>query len=81
MIQLELPLTTPNHAVLNEKDKILKYQLMVLKQGILLEAIELKKRGKSCLTIAKEKLGYSRNTKRDEILQALDALINSFDTK
>lgn len=78
MIQLELPLTTPNYTALNEKDKIMRYQLMVLKQGIMLEAIGLKKRGKSCLSIAKKTLGYSRNTKREEVLQALDALINTY---
>jgi hypothetical protein len=81
MIQLELPLQTPNYSVINEKDKILQYQLMVLKQGIMLEAIGLKKRGKSCLSIAKKTLGYPRNTKREEILQALDALINTFKIK
>ena len=78
MIQLELPLTTPTHITISEKDKIMRYQLMVLKQGIMLEAIGLKKRGKSCLSIAKKTLGYSRNTKREEVLQALDALINTF---
>ena len=81
MIQLELPLTTPNYSVINEKDKIMRYQLMVLKQGIMLEAIGLKKRGKSCLSIAKKTLGYSSRTSREEILQALDALINTFKIK
>lgn len=78
MIQLDLPLNAPNYAAINEKDKILRYQLMVLKQGIMLEAIGLKKRGKSCLSIAKKTLGYPARTKREEILQALDALIDTF---
>lgn len=81
MIQVELPLGTSNHAVLTKKDEILKFRLMVLKQGILLEAIGLKKSGKSCLSIAKKTLGYPVRTKREEILRALDALINSIDTQ
>lgn len=81
MIQLELPLKTTNHNVITEKDEILRYQLMVLRQGIMLEALGMKKRGKSCLSIAKKTLGYSARTNRDEILRALDALINTFSTK
>ena len=81
MIQLELPLKTTNHNVITEKDKILRYQLMVLRQGIMLEALGMKKHGKSCLSIAKKTLGYSARTNRDEILRALDALINTFSTK
>lgn len=77
MIQLELPLTT-NHNVITEKDKILQYRLLVIRSGVRLEALGMKKRGKSCTAMAKEMLGYSRNTKREEILQALDALINTF---
>jgi hypothetical protein len=81
MIQLDLPLTTPNYAVLNDKDKILQYRLITIRSGVRLEALGMKKRGKSCTAIAKEMLGYSRNTKREEILQALDALINTFKIK
>lgn len=79
MIQLELPLTAPNHSMINEKDEILQYRLLVIRSGVRLEAQGLKKsRGKSCTAIAKEMLGFSRNTKREEVLQALDALINTF---
>ena len=81
MIQLELPLKTPNYAVLNEKDKILQYRLIVIRSGVRLEALGMKKRGKSCTAIAKEMLGFSRNTKRDEVLMALTALIDTYQTK
>lgn len=81
MIQLELPLTT-NHSVITEKDKILQYRLLVIRSGVRLEAQGLRKsRGKTYTAVAKEMLGFSRNTKREEILQALDALINTFKIK
>ena len=76
MIQLELPLHT--HTVMTDKDKILQYQLLTIRSGVRLEALGMKKRGKSCTAVAKEMLGYSRNTKREEVLQALDALINVY---
>jgi hypothetical protein len=81
MIQLELPLSTPNHAVLNDKDKILQYRLIVIRSGVRLEALGMKKRGQSCTATAKEMLGLSRNTKRDEVLMALTAMIDTFDTR
>lgn len=81
MIQLELPLTTPSHSMINDKDKILQYRLITIRSGVRLEALGMKKSGKSCTAIAKEMLGYPRNTKREEILQALTALIDSFKTK
>ncbi len=81
MIQLELPLKTTNHNVITEKDKILQYRLIVIRAGVRLEAQGMTKRGKSCTATAREMLGYSRNAKRGEILQALDALINTFSTK
>ena len=80
MIQLELPLTTPNYSVLNKKDEILQFRLLTIRSGVRLEALGMTKRGKSCTAIAKEMLGLSRNTKRDEVLQALDALINTYKT-
>lgn len=76
MIQLELPLHT--HTVMTDKDKILQYRLLTIRSGVRLEALGMKKNGKSCTAIAKEMLGYSRNTKREEVLQALDALINVY---
>lgn len=76
MIQLELPLHT--HTVMTDKDKILQYRLLTIRSGVRLEALGMKKSGKSCTAIAKEMLGYSRNTKREEVLQALDALINVY---
>ena len=81
MIQLELPLKTTNHNVITEKDKILQYRLIVIRSGVRLEALGMKKNGKSCTATAREMLGYPRNTKRAEIMQALDALINTFSTK
>jgi hypothetical protein len=81
MIQLELPLTTPNYAVLNDKDKILQYRLIVLRAGVKLEALGGKKRGTSCTAEVKKMLGLSRNTPRTELIEALDALINTFQTK
>ena len=76
MIQLELPLQQTT--VIEGKDKILQYRLLTLRSGVRLEALGMKKSGKSCTAIAKEMLGYSRNTKREEVLQALDALINVY---
>ena len=78
MIQLELPLTTPDYSVINDKDKILQYRLIVIRSGVRLEALGMKKSGKSCTATAREMLGYPRNTKRAEIMQALDALIDTF---
>lgn len=78
MIQLTLPLTTPDHAVLNKKDEILQFRLITLRAGVKLEALGGKKRGKSCTAIVREMLGYPRNTPRAELIQALDALINTY---
>ena len=78
MIQLELPLTAPNHSMINEKDEILQYRLLVIRSGVRLEAQGLRKSGKTYTAVAKQMLGFSRNTKREEVLQALDALINTF---
>jgi hypothetical protein len=63
---------------MTDKDKILQYRLLTIRSGVRLEALGMKKSGKSCTAIAKEMLGYSRNTKREEVLQALDALINVY---
>lgn len=80
MIQLELPLTKPNYNVLNDKDKILQYRLIVLRAGVKLEALGGKKRGTSCTAEVKQMLGLPRNTPRAELIQALDALINTYQT-
>jgi len=79
MIQLELALQTPNHAVLTEKDKILRYRLIVLRKGIQLEKLGMKKRGPSCTSIARQELGMPKNTKRDDLIDALTALIDVFE--
>jgi hypothetical protein len=76
MIQLELPLQQTT--VIEGKDKILQYRLLVIRSGVRLEGLGMKKRGKSYTAIAKEMLGYSRFTKRKEVLQALDALIDVY---
>ena len=62
MIQLELPLQARGPAILTEKDKILRYRLIVLRKGIQLE-----------------KLGMPKNTKRDDLIDALTALIDVFE--
>jgi len=79
MIQLELALQTPNHTVLTEKDKILRYRLIVLRKGIQLEKLGMKKRGPSCTSIARQELGMPKNTKRDDLIDALTALIDVFE--
>lgn len=80
MIQLELPLTTPDYSVINQKDMLLKYRLIVLRSGIKLEALGGKKRGTSCTAEAKRMLGMPRSTPRTELIDALTALIDSFNT-
>ncbi len=77
MIQLELPLTKPD-AVLMERDQILRYRLIVLRKGVELEQMGMKKRGRSCAAIAKEELGLPKNTKRADLIAALNALIEVF---
>ena len=77
MIQLDLFKPADTDA-LNQRDKILQYRLIVLRAGVKLEALGGKKRGTSCTAEVKKMLGYPRNTPRTELLQALDALINTF---
>jgi len=79
MIQLELPLQTRGPAVLTERDKILRYRLIVLRKGIELEKLGMKKRGISCSAVARKELGLPNNTKRDDLIAALTALIYAFE--
>ena len=76
MIQLTLPLQ--HTAALTDKDLILRYRMVVLRAGVKLEALGMKKRGTSCSAEARKMLGYPRNTPRAELIQALDALIDAF---
>jgi hypothetical protein len=64
--------------VLTEKDKILRYRLIVLRKGIQLEKLGMKRRGPSCTSIARQELGMPKNTKRDDLIDALTALIDAF---
>jgi hypothetical protein len=77
MIQLDLPLTKPD-AVLMERDQILRYRLIVLRKGVELEQMGMKKRGRSGAAIAREELGMPKNTKRADLIAALNALIEVF---
>ena len=77
MIQLEL-LPKESTQVLNDKDKILQYQLITIRAGLKLEMKGMKKRGQSCSAAAKQMLGLAPSTPRGEVLQALDAMINTF---
>lgn len=79
MIQLELPLQARGPAILTEKDKILRYRLIVLRKGIELEKLGMKRRGQSCSSIARQELGMPKNTKRDDLIDALTALIDVFE--
>ena len=80
MIQLDLFKPVDSIAVINERDKLLQYRLIVLRAGVKLEALGGKKRGTSCTAETKKMLGYPRNTPRTELIQALDALIDSYRT-
>jgi hypothetical protein len=64
--------------VLLERDQILRYRLIVLRQGVELEQMGMKKRGRSCAAIAREELGMPKNTKRADLIAALNALIEVF---
>jgi hypothetical protein len=77
MIQLELPLTKRGPVALTHRDQILRYRLIVLRKGVELEKLGMKKRGPSCS--ARKELGMPNNTKRDDLIAALTALIHAFD--
>jgi hypothetical protein len=77
MIQIELPLGNRGPVVLTERDQILRYRMTVLRSGIKLEKLGMKKRGRSCTAITREMLGMP-NAKRDDLIAALTALINEF---
>jgi len=79
MIQLELALSNRGPAVLTEREKIMRYRLMVLRKGVELEKLGMKKRGPSCSAAARKELGMPNNTKRDDLIAALTALIHAFD--
>jgi hypothetical protein len=79
MIQLELALSNRGPAVLTEREKIMRYRLMVLRKGVELEKLGMKKRGVSCSAVARKELGMPNNTKRDDLIAALTALIHAFD--
>jgi hypothetical protein len=79
MIQLELPLTKRGPIALTHRDQILRYRLIVLRKGVQLEKLGMKKRGTSCTSIARQELGVPKNTKRDDLIAALTALIHAFD--
>lgn len=79
MIQLELPLTKRGPVALTHRDQILRYRLIVLRKGIQLEKLGMKKRGPSCSAVARKELGMPKNTKRDDLIAALTALIHAFD--
>ena len=79
MIQLELALSNRGPAVLTEREKIMRYRLMVLRKGVELEKLGMKKRGISCSAVARKELGMPNNTKRDDLIAALTALIHAFD--
>lgn len=79
MIQLELALGNRGPAVLTEREKIMRYRLIVLRKGVELEKLGMKKRGVSCSAAARKELGMPYNTKRDDLIAALTALIHAFD--
>jgi len=56
MIQLELALSNRGPAVLTEREKIMRYRLMVLRKGVELEKLGMKKRGPSCSAAARKEL-------------------------
>lgn len=76
-MQLELPLE--DHAI-TSKDQILQAKLIVLRAAVRLEALGMTKRGKSATRAARELLGYPPNTHREELINALTALIDSYYT-
>lgn len=56
--------------------QIATFRLQTLKRGIMLEQRGLKmSRGRSCLSIAKSELGFSRNAKTGDVLVALEIKI------
>lgn len=79
MIQLELPLGNRGPIVLTERDQILRYRLIVLRKGVELEKLGMKKRGISCSAAARKELGMPNNTKRDDLIAALTAMIHALD--
>lgn len=79
MIQLELPLTKRGPVVLTHRDQILRYRMIVLRKGIELEKRGMKKRGRSCTAITREMFGMPKNTKRDDLIAALTAMIHAYD--
>ena len=54
-------------------NQIAKYRLIVMLQGIELEGIGMKRRGRSCLAIAKKEFGWKGN--RATIQALLEAVI------
>lgn len=55
-------------------NQIVKFRLIVMLQGIELEGMGLKRRGRSCLAIAKKEFGWKGN--RETIHALLQAVID-----
>lgn len=61
--------------VLDTPEQIERYRLAVLRSAVKLEALGMKRRGRSATVCAKEQLGLPRNTPREEIVRILTEMI------
>lgn len=63
--------------MLTTPDQIALYRLMTLRQGIKLEALGMKRSGRSCTAIARQILGLGKTVKHAKVLEAIEKAIQA----